>query len=69
MQPDFIRVNDLSGLTGVNIKTLYNAHCSGTGPLSEILTKMGGRLGAWRPDYQVWLNRQRKLRDESDAAA
>jgi predicted DNA-binding transcriptional regulator AlpA len=62
-EPDFIPVAELARLTGYSRKVFYNSHCAGAGPLAEILTKLGGRLGSWRTDYEVWRDRQRKLRD------
>jgi predicted DNA-binding transcriptional regulator AlpA len=62
-QPDFIPVRQLSERTGTPIKTLYNAHSQQKGPLHEILTKLGGRLGCWTADYDEWLDRQRKLHE------
>jgi hypothetical protein len=70
MQPDFLPVADLAIRTGYSKQALYDTHCRGVGPLAEILTKLGGRLGAWRGDYEVWVAKQRKLPDaRQDSAA
>lgn len=58
---DFMSVAELSGRTGIRAKTFYNAHCNGVGPLAEILTKLGGNLGAWRADYDQFVSKRRKL--------
>lgn len=60
-EPDFIPVDRLCHLTGYRLKTLYIAHSLGKGPLVPILTKLGGRLGAWRADYELWRDAQRKI--------
>ncbi len=60
---DFLGVAELEGRTGYAAKTLYNSHSSGTGPLAEILTKLGGKVGAWRADYEIWIESQRRLKD------
>jgi nitrate reductase assembly molybdenum cofactor insertion protein NarJ len=62
-KPDFLPVVTLEELTRVPIKTLYNSHSKGSGPLSEILTKLGGRLGAWRCDYEAYVASRRRLKD------
>ena len=64
-EPDFLPVVTLEELTGTPVKTMYNAHSKGEGPLSEILTKLGGRLGAWRCDYEAYVASQRRLKDEA----
>ena len=60
-QSDFITLAELSALTGYSKKALYNASSSGRGPMVEILSKLGGRLGSWRADYELWRDAQRKL--------
>ena len=60
---DFIPADELSQLTARKIKTIYDDHSRGVGPLAEILTKFGGRVGVWRKDYDAFIDRQRKLRD------
>jgi predicted DNA-binding transcriptional regulator AlpA len=62
LQSDFIAVTELAQLTGFERKSLYNWHSTGTGPLAPIMTKVGGRLGAWRADYESWRDAQRKLK-------
>ena len=52
---DFIPVVELSRLTTIPVKTIYNQHSTGKGPLAPILTKLGSRLGAWRADYEAWV--------------
>jgi len=60
---DFIDARELSRLTGINLKTLYNQHSAGTGPLASILTKLGNKkLGAWRLDYEQFVASQRRLK-------
>jgi hypothetical protein len=61
-QSDFITVTELATLTGFEPKSLYNWHSAGTGPLFSILVKVGGRLGVWRADYEIWRDSQRKLK-------
>ena len=58
---DFIPLSELTQLTGLSKKTLYNVSSSGRGPMAEILSKLGGRLGSWRQDYELWRDAQRKL--------
>jgi hypothetical protein len=62
-EPDFIPVARLSELTTIERKSLYNSHSSGRGPLAEILCKLGGRLGAWRCDYEEYVAIKRRLKD------
>jgi hypothetical protein len=62
MSSDFIPVSELARLTCVPLKSLYNEHSSGRGALAPILTKIGGRLGCWRADYDLWVASQRRLR-------
>lgn len=66
---DWIPSNELTELTGVPRRTLYNQHSTRTGALAPILTKFGGRLGAWRADYEVWKDAQRKLKPPPSAAS
>jgi hypothetical protein len=61
-QSDFLPVVELAKLTPFKPKGIYNQHSSGTGPLVPILTKVGGRLGAWRADYELWRDSQRRLK-------
>jgi predicted DNA-binding transcriptional regulator AlpA len=61
-EPDFITVPPLAERTGYSPGSLYNQHSSGVGPLAPILTKMGGRVGVWRLDYEQWLDSQRRLK-------
>lgn len=63
MQADFIPIAQLAQLTGRAVKTIQNERSTGRGPLTPILTKVGGRLGAWREDYETWRASQRKLSD------
>jgi predicted DNA-binding transcriptional regulator AlpA len=58
---DFLDATELSLLLGIPRRTLYNQKSSGSGPLAPILVKLGGRLGCWRADYDVWVQSQRKL--------
>jgi predicted DNA-binding transcriptional regulator AlpA len=67
MKSDFIPAAELAQLTGRKLKTLYNEHSTGRGPLAPILTKFGMRLGAWRADYEAFVASQRKFRDQSAA--
>jgi len=61
MQSDFIKAGELSKLTGFSVHSFYNQHARQCGPMSSILTKLGGKLGAWRLDYEVWMRSQRRL--------
>jgi hypothetical protein len=61
LEPDFIPVRRLAELTGFKPKSLYNQHSSGVGPLAEILTRLGSKVGAWRPDYEAFVATQRRL--------
>lgn len=63
-EPDFLLLPELVRRTGFQAKTFYNSHHNGTGPFAEILVKLGGRLGAWRADYDLFIARQRKLTDK-----
>lgn len=65
MRSDFIPVAELSELTAISIKTLYNGHSAGSGPLAPILCKLGGRLGCWRSDYESWVGKQRRMPTEA----
>jgi predicted DNA-binding transcriptional regulator AlpA len=60
-ESDFISATELAHLTGFARKSLYTWHSANSGPLVPILTKIGGRLGAWRHDYEAWKNAQRKM--------
>jgi predicted DNA-binding transcriptional regulator AlpA len=61
-QSDFISATELAVLTGFKRKSIYLWNCAGTGPLKPILVKVGGRLGAWRSDYEAWRDAQLKLK-------
>ncbi len=61
-QSDFLPVVELSKLTPYKPKGIYNQYSSRVGPLVPILTKLGGRLGAWRADYEQWRDSQRRLK-------
>ena len=54
---------ELSKLTGLAVKTIYNqrGRCKDRGALAPILTKLGGRVGCWRADYDVFVASQRRL--------
>lgn len=69
MTPDFLPVPELAKLTGFAAKGIYNQHSSGTGPLVPILAKVGGRLGAWRADYEIWRDSQRRLKAPTEQSA
>lgn len=58
---DWIPVAELAALTGRRPKSLYNDHSAGRGPFATILTKLGGRLGCWRDDYEALKAEQRRL--------
>lgn len=62
----FLDIHALSELTSFTPRTIYNQHNSGKGVLVPILTKMGGRLGAWRQDFEAWVQTQRKFRPADD---
>lgn len=64
-QSDFIPVAELARRTGYDPKTFYNQHSRGDGPFAGILTKLGGRLGCWRDDYEAFVARARRLKCES----
>ncbi|MGB9332116.1 MAG: hypothetical protein WCB10_15230 [Steroidobacteraceae bacterium] len=64
----FIPLVELSELTGYAPGSLYNQHSTGNGPLSPILTKLGGRVGVWRPDYLQWRDAQLRLPPQAPAA-
>jgi predicted DNA-binding transcriptional regulator AlpA len=58
---DFIPLKELSKLTGLSVSSLYNAHVRGSKrPLAGVITKLGGRTGVWRVDYEAWLAKQRQ---------
>jgi len=63
VQTDFILADELARLTNRKLKTIYDDHARGVGPLAPILTKFGGRVGVWRADYDALVASQRKLRD------
>lgn len=69
MPSDFIPLIELSELVGVSRKTLYNQHSAGAGPLSPIMVKLGGRLGCWRDDYEVFKDSQRRIKIDRRQAA
>jgi hypothetical protein len=60
---DFYTVQKIAALTGYAVKSLYNQHAAGVGPLGNLLTKVGGKLLMSRADYEAWRDRQRKLKD------
>jgi hypothetical protein len=61
-QPDFLVGEDLAELTTYSLQSLYNQKKSGVGPLAGILTKFGGKFGAWRADYEALIDSQRRLK-------
>jgi hypothetical protein len=65
MQSDFIPAAELAQLTNRSLKTIYNEHSTGRGPLAPILTKFGDKLGAWRADYEQLTQAQRKLKQSA----
>ena len=65
---DFLPVLDLAKLTKAAPKSIYNQHSTGNGPLAPILVKVGGRLGCWRADYELWRDAQRRLKSPDPAA-
>jgi predicted DNA-binding transcriptional regulator AlpA len=65
MQSDFISATELASLTGFKLKSIHNWNSTGAGPLAPILVKLGGRLGCWRADYDLWVQSQRKLNSSS----
>jgi predicted DNA-binding transcriptional regulator AlpA len=66
-ESDFIPLSELAELTGYSKKVFYHSHSYQRGPLHEILTKLGGRLGCWREDYEEWRDIQRRLRAKETA--
>lgn len=62
-QTDWMPCEEISRETDYTRKALYNQHYTRRGSLAGILTKVGGRLGCWRADYEIWRDQQRKLRD------
>ena len=62
MDTDFIPVAELARLTGFELRSVYHQHSTQHGPLVPILSKLGRKLGAWRADYEIWRDRQLKLR-------
>lgn len=65
---DFIPVPELAHRTGYEPKSIYNQKSTGVGPLAPILTKLGGRVGVWRVDYERWLAAQCRYHGSSEAA-
>jgi predicted DNA-binding transcriptional regulator AlpA len=63
---DFMRVPELAKVTGFSEGSFYTWHSSGGGPLAPILTKCGGKLGAWREDYLAWRESQRKFKPDDE---
>jgi hypothetical protein len=59
-QSDFMDLAELSQCSGLSQQTLYNQRHRG-GVLAPILTKFGGRIGAWRADWEVYKASQRRL--------
>jgi hypothetical protein len=66
IEPDFLPLAILSQLTGYATSGLRNQHYSGKGPLAGILTRLGSKVGAWRPDYEAWRDAQRRLKSASE---
>jgi hypothetical protein len=60
-ETDFLPIMTLAQLTGYAPGSLYNQHSRGIGPMAPILTKLGSRVGAWRPDYEQWRAAQLRL--------
>lgn len=70
MEPNtarFIPLAELALLRGCKPKTIQNEFSGGRGPMKDILTKLGGRVGAWSPDYDAWVARQRNVGDKHAA--
>lgn len=61
--PAFIPVEELAKLSGYQKASIYDQHYKRRGALAPILTKFGGRLGAWRPDWERYVASQRRLPD------
>ena len=66
---DFMLMPELSRCTARAVKTLYDDHYTGRGELAPILTKLGGRLGCWREDYEAFKQSRRRLHTEPKLAA
>lgn len=58
---DWIPVEELARLSRRGQRTLYNDFSGGRGPFKEILTKLGGRLGCWRADYEALVAQQHRF--------
>ena len=64
MKSSFMPVRELSQETNYAPKSIYNQHSRGRGALAPILVKVGGKLGVWRADYDIWVKSQRRLDGE-----
>jgi hypothetical protein len=60
-QVEFMPVEEIAARSGFKAKSLYNQFSEQRGALIPILTKFGGRLGAWREDWETFKASQRKL--------
>lgn len=64
-----MQVSELSQETNYAPKSIYNQHSRRKGPLAPILVKVGGKLGAWRADYDIWVKSQRRLDSEQTSVS
>jgi hypothetical protein len=62
VKSSFMLVPEIEQETTFAKKSVYNMHSSGHGPLAEILCKVGGKLGCWREDFDIWKAARRRLK-------
>jgi hypothetical protein len=61
MKAEFMELAELSEASSFALNCLRNQHTSGRGALAPILTRFGGKLGAWRSDWEALVASQRRL--------
>jgi hypothetical protein len=69
VKSSFMPVQELSQETNYAPKSIYNQHSRGRGALAPILVKVGGKLGAWRADYDIWVKLQRRMNSEPPSSS
>jgi hypothetical protein len=65
VKSDFMSIDEIAAATTFSPKSLYNQHSSGSGAFACLLTKIGGRVGCWRSDYELWIAAQRRITAET----
>jgi hypothetical protein len=60
---DFMPLVELARLLGYSPNAVYAQWANQVGVLVPILTKLGGKVGCWREDYESFKRSRRRLPD------